>query len=134
MRLKYIRASVILLFLSIIGLSSTYASKGTDDKWRPLVETKSGYKLYLDTEDILNTENGTIVFWIKAIKPNEHYDLSMYEIDCSKNLFTIHSLIDFQTGDIVDTEMSSEPKWVPIDKATAAESIKKAVCGVKYGR
>jgi hypothetical protein len=111
-------------------MGTAYATlKVPPDEWQPMVETASGYIMYLDKSDIKYSENGNVEFWIKTVTGHGNYDKSNYEINCAKNTYTIHFLMAFnKQGDIVDAEMSQEPKWYKIAPNSSIESIKKRVC------
>jgi hypothetical protein len=122
--------NVTIFILTILSIGTAYATlKVYPDNWVPIVESKSGYKMYLDRANIQHTESGTIKYWIMTVREQGNHDKSMWEIDCTKNQFILHTLIDFnKQGDIVNAEMNPNPLWYKIMPNSSIESIRKRVC------
>lgn len=115
--------------MALSALPASTAPKFLPDNWQACVKTESDHIICFDISDIEHAENGTVLFWLMTTKGEVIYDKGQYEVDCSKNIFTLHSRIFLYKGvDLMDGEKLREPERIGIRSSSSIEIIRKRVC------
>jgi hypothetical protein len=123
---------ITAFFLIMLFISPALAQEDIlPDIWHALVKTEDGHTIYLDTSDIADTESGTVRFWLMALEGTAPHEKGQYEIDCGKDLFTLHGRIFLEKGlDETGAEVIREPARITVRPSNSIGIIRKRVCEI----